>query len=256
MTLVAAPGVVESEKAMSRMHPKFVVSIGVAALALSACSSGDDSGIAALDNPNLASSASPGSGASAEEQALAFAQCMRDNGVDFQDPTVNADGVPTFEGAFGMAQGGGMDPSDTTFRDAQQACASLMEGIAFGGGPGGPGGQFDPSEMEDAMLPYTECLRDQGLDVGDFSLERPDGTDGGIGQPVPEVSASAGTISGPPSGEAGPGFDRGDMLARMLGQDPDDPAWIAASTACGDLLADTPFGGNGGGFVVNGGGEG
>jgi hypothetical protein len=238
------------------MRPKFAISIGVTALVLSACSSGDDSGIASLDTPGSGPSASPGSGATAEEQALAFAQCMRDNGVDFPDPTVNADGVPTFEGAFAMTQGGGMDPSDTTFRDAQQACGSLMEGIAFGGGPGGPGGRFDPSEMEDAMLPYTECLRDQGLDVGDFSLEPSIMGDGGDARPAPEVGATAGTMTGPAPGEAGPGFDRGDMLARMLDQDPDDPTWIAASAACEDLLADTSFAGNGGGFIVSGGGEG
>jgi hypothetical protein len=50
-----------------------------------------------------------------QEQALAFAQCMRENGVDFPDPQFNEGG--------GMRFGGpGLNPEDPDFQEAEQAC--------------------------------------------------------------------------------------------------------------------------------------
>lgn len=242
---------------MARSRMALGTGVCVLALALSACKNGGDPGVASLDDDT---GANPNPGATStmtqEEAALAFAQCMRDNGVDFPDPTVNADGTPEFDMAFGRSQEGGFDPGDTSFRDAMEACGPLIQNVAFGGGPGGLGGQFDPTELEDAMLPYTQCLRDEGLDVGDFTL-------GGQGmgdlrtteEPQPMPSASGGFVVGGPSGRVDDqGFDRSDMLARMLGQDPDDPAWIAASEACQAQLPEEFA--NGGGPVVIVGGEG
>ncbi|MCJ7827258.1 MAG: hypothetical protein MUP36_03350 [Demequinaceae bacterium] len=218
---------------MKTIHRLMVVGLSVGVLALSACSGGGDgTGILSLNTPGAGNDASPGSDATAEEQALAFAQCMRDNGVDFPDPTVNADGVPTFEGAFGRSQEGGFDPGDTSFSDAMDACGTLMEGLAFGGGRGGVG-EFDQSATEDAMLEYTECLRTQGLDVGDLTMSGP-GQGGGI--PVEAAPEPADPEGAPPSGVGGEGFDRMDMFARMLDQDPDDHEWIAANDVCGSLL--------------------
>ncbi len=243
-------GVRESEQTMKKIRPMIGAALGVAVLALSACAGGANGpGVASLNTPGAQPGVSPTSAASAEEQALAFAQCMRDNGVDFPDPTVNADGSPSFEGAFGRGQAGGFDPTDTTFRDAMNACGSLMQGMVMGSGPGGPGGNFDPAAIQEAMLPYTNCLREQGLDVGDLTLQQPDRAVGA----APNVSPSAGgtVVTGPPPGEQGGGFDRSDMFARMLGQDPTDPAWIAANEACQSLL-DNAFGGRGQGVVVGG----
>ncbi len=225
------------------IHRSMIVGFCLGVLGLSACSGGSDGpGVLSLDTPGVQPGVSPTSDASAEEQALAFAQCMRDNGIDFPDPTVNADGSPSFEGAFGRSQEGGFDPGDTSFRDAMDSCDSLMQGIVMANGRGGPGGNFDPEAIQEAMLPYTECLREQGLDVGDLTMQRPDDTV----RTIPDVAPSGGgtAVSGPPQGEAGGGFNRADMFARMLGQDPTDPAWIAANDACG-LLLDDAFGGQG-----------
>jgi hypothetical protein len=74
-----------------------------------------------------------------QDQALAFAKCMREHGVDMPDPTFSGQGAVT------MAIGKGFDPNDSKFADAQQACGS-----AFGpkGGKGAPtfsvgGGKVD-----------------------------------------------------------------------------------------------------------------
>jgi len=233
---------VESECEMRMVHPMIGTALGVAVLALSACAGGNAPGVASLHNQGAQPSANPSASGSAEDQALAFAQCMRDNGVNFPDPTVNADGSPSFAGAFDRSQSGGFDPSDTSFRTAMEACRPLMSGAIFAGGPGGPGGNFDPTAIQDALLPYTACLRQQGLDVGDLTLQRPTGTTTGTG--TPDAAPSTGT-GAPPRGETGGGFNRSDMFARMLGQDPTDPAWIAANAACENLLTDA-FQGRGG----------
>jgi hypothetical protein len=80
-----------------------------------------------------------------EDQALAFAQCMRDNGVDMPDPQFDGDGRVTQELA-------AIDPDDESFQDAQDACAEEMGGAGGPGfriGPGGPpGGETGPATDE------------------------------------------------------------------------------------------------------------
>ena len=98
-----------------------VIAMGV--LAFASCSKSGDAGIAHLgDDANPTASASPSAGTS-EEQALAFAQCMRDNGVEFADPTVDANGDLSFEGAFQQAQGGGFNPGDSGSRIPAPGCS-------------------------------------------------------------------------------------------------------------------------------------
>ena len=124
--------------------------IAAGLLALAGCQAEGESGIAHLSGASSPSTSAAASAASAEDQALAFAQCMRDNGVDFPDPTVDADGNLSFAGAFRQAQGGGFDPGDSSFRDAMDACRDLMDGLTLGGGRAG--GDFDSSALQEAML--------------------------------------------------------------------------------------------------------
>jgi hypothetical protein len=56
-----------------------------------------------------------------KEEALAFAKCMREHGVDMPDPT--------FEEGGGMTMAiGADDPNSSTAQEAQEACQSLMTG--------------------------------------------------------------------------------------------------------------------------------
>lgn len=106
-----------------------------------------------------------------EERLLEFAQCMRDNGVDFPDPVVEADGTI----AFGLRPGRGAGPQDgeglqDIGRDpnlpaARAACNEIIEGLALG-----PGAQnFDELRIElmDRLLEFAQCMRDHGVDVAD-----------------------------------------------------------------------------------------
>jgi hypothetical protein len=54
-----------------------------------------------------------------KQQALAFAQCMRDHGIDMPDPEINTDG----KGGVMVKQGGaGIDPESPGFQEASQTC--------------------------------------------------------------------------------------------------------------------------------------
>lgn len=215
--------------------------VAALALALSGCtSSSDDSGIAKIGDVNTAASAPAVASGTDEEQALAFAQCMRDNGVDFPDPTVDADGSPSFAGAFGRGQEGGFDPTDTSFQDAMTACSDLMDGLQIGPGSA----SVDTEAISEALYSYTQCLRDQGLDVGDITLDsqRQGGAGAGVGADAgtdgtpPTAAPSGDRPDAPAAGEAGPGTNMSDRFAEQLGQDVTDPAWIAANDTCQPVL--------------------
>lgn len=219
-----------------------MASVAGLALVLSGCSStGTDSGIAKIGDANVASAAPATASGTDEEQALAFAQCMRDNGVDFPDPTVDADGSPSFADAFGRGQEGGFDPTDTSFRDAMTACSDLMDGLQIG-----PGSRsVDQEAMSEALYSYTQCLRDEGLDVGDITLDsqRPGGGQGpaagtGTGATQPTAAPAGGQPDAPAQGERGGGADISDRFAEQLGQDATDPAWIAANETCQPVLTE------------------
>jgi hypothetical protein len=101
---------------------------------------------------------------SAEDQALEFSKCMRENGVpDFPDPQVND------EGGIMINRSGGPDSVDREAEEkAMKACEDKM--------PRG-GGNFseeDRAKMQDAFLEYAKCMRENGIDMPD-----PDFSEGG-----------------------------------------------------------------------------
>ncbi|MGZ8562511.1 MAG: hypothetical protein ACXWWU_02710 [Candidatus Limnocylindria bacterium] len=69
----------------------------------------------------------PGGEPTAEQQEalLAFAECMRENGVDMPDPEAG--------GGF-LQPGSGVDPQSAEFQEAAEACRGSLDG-AFGGQP-------------------------------------------------------------------------------------------------------------------------
>ena len=82
------------------------------------------------------------------DQMLKFAQCMRDNGVDFPDPQFSGGGVSI---QVGGGEDGAIDPMSRTFQVAQEACGKELPGGApfvVGGssssGAGGPAIEVKP----------------------------------------------------------------------------------------------------------------
>lgn len=100
--------------------------------------------------------------AAEREQALEFAQCMRDNGVpDFPDPDVN-----------GRLRGPGHEAGgDPKFRAAQEACRDLA--------PGGEHEKLGDPAFVKQMREFSQCMRANG--VPDFPDPDPDGRLRGAG---------------------------------------------------------------------------
>jgi hypothetical protein len=164
-------------------NSKLGLALGGLALLLTACGGGgggDGSGVASLaGSADQAAASASDDGTATEEEVLAWVECMREQGLDIADPTVDADGNlvlgrgPRGGGAPGGATAGTSErqPIDRdTFSKASETC----------GNPPQTGGGFseeDRQATQDSMLAMSQCLRDEGLDVADpdFSSQGPGG---------------------------------------------------------------------------------
>ena len=95
------------------------------------------------------------------EQAMKFAQCMRDNGVS-QFPDPDASGALTIDG---VINGSSLDPNSAAFQQAISACKNLE--------PPGFMGPTRSAQQQEAALKFAQCMRDDG--VKDFPDPAPDG---------------------------------------------------------------------------------
>lgn len=119
---------------------------------LGACttSTGSD-GVASANGGSNAPTTSKSAQGSEAEQNQKFAQCMRDNGVDVPDPGP--------DGKFGDWGSSGIDRSSPAFQKAMEACQDELPG-------GGDPNAIDPKTLDELRL-YTQCLRDNGINVSD-----------------------------------------------------------------------------------------
>ena len=203
-------------------------------LVAGACGKGGGAGqgVASLSGDGDSSSdQSTKDGGATEEEVLAWVECMRGEGIQVPDPTVDDDGnlvlgagpVVVADGTDDTGDGQNAQPLDgDKFRAATEEC----------GDPPRAGGAFteeDRQAFQDAALEMARCLRGEGLDVPD-----PDFSDQGPGGP-PETGD--GTDSSGAQGEVRRG-PFGDL-------DPSDPKVEAAFDKCQAELGDS-FPGPGG----------
>lgn len=148
-----------------------------------------------------------------EERLLRFADCMRDNGVDFPDPVVQADGTVRFgirPGADGATEAEGLG-LDLDLSAAAEACADLLQGLSIGGGAATGPATVDITELQDSLLEFARCMRDNGVDMGDPDFgdlgPRGGGNDGPTGGPIVQVWELSG------DGPAGVDFGDPDVAA-------------------------------------------
>ncbi|HTU80195.1 MAG TPA: hypothetical protein VMF09_15695 [Solirubrobacteraceae bacterium] len=123
-------------------------------LAIAGCGSSSSPGVAQLSSPRSASqarpeggSASPESPSSLQQKEIAFAACMRSNGVpNFPDPSAGG----------GFAVRGGFDPQSPAVNAARAKCRQLL--------PPGPGSGPPPSRQTLAkFLNIARCMRAHGI---------------------------------------------------------------------------------------------
>jgi hypothetical protein len=148
---------------INRFRPAlgFAAALIAVALLAAACAGSSDasSGVASADEGQEAetpegtdSEAAP---LDADAQALVFAECVRDNGVDMPDPG------PGRQGLVDAYQAVARDYDRATLEQALTACQDLL--------PQYPQEQHPTGD--DFLLVLAECLREQGLDVSDNPFE-------------------------------------------------------------------------------------
>ena len=193
-------------------------------LALAACSSGDDGEgvdgeVAALGTDEATSSGTDVAATTTAEDAtfqdalLAFTACIRDHGIDVDDPQFDANGQPIIDGGGGGGGLLGVDLDDPEVAAAQEACQGELEGAA---------GRFtaDPeavADLQQNLLAFAECIRGHGVDF-----------------PDPQFDANGRPVA--PEGGGG-----------LFGGDRQDPAFQAAAEECQQELGDFFGGGRPGG---------
>jgi hypothetical protein len=88
-----------------------------------------------------------------QEQAVKFAECMRDNGVsEFPDP--DASGGLTIDG---VVNGSSLDPSSPAWEAAIGACKDLQP-------PGFTGDGDVSADEQEARLEFAQCMRNNGVE--------------------------------------------------------------------------------------------
>lgn len=182
-----------------------------AALALVAFACGDSvggNGVASLESANAVPPAGGGEPATgggtapgevdSEDALLAFTQCLRDQGLDVADPVVDADGNLRLGG-----RPGGAGENRQALQAAREACADILEGVSLGFR------DFDRTAIEDSLVAYAACMRDNGYQMADPDFD------------------SFGPGAGGGAGEGGGPFGAVDR---------EDPSFITANTACEEIL--------------------
>lgn len=128
-------------------------------LVVTACSSGNpDSGVASIANDSTSEVMDQDSAdtSSGEEDLLAFAACLRDEGLDVDDPTVDADGNLQPPRARDL-----QNVDRDVARAAFEACSALLSDVTFGLA------SRDLTEIQDSFLEFAVCMRENGYDMPD-----------------------------------------------------------------------------------------
>lgn len=212
-------------------------------LLLGACSGGgSDGGVATLASEGASAAAGADTAASdapTEEEILDWVECMRNEGLDIADPTVNEDGNLVLGGGPRGGLGGPRPAAGSTATTVAGAAAQPPDREAFQGAvetcgqPPRAAGNFsgeDRQAFQDAALELAQCMRDEGLDV-------PDPDFSGAGPGGPPAGAAPADGGGATQVRRGP---FGDL-------DMSDPVVQAAFDTCRDKLGDAFPAGPGGG---------
>lgn len=135
-----------------RMRNLALLAVVPAVFGLAACGGGADDGVASANGGTQKPTSSPTASLDPHEAALKYAQCMRQHGIQMDDPKGN-DGKVSIR----LDRGSG---SRAKMEAAQKACQHFMAA-------GGRGPKMDDPKMRDQLLKYAKCMRDNGIDMPD-----------------------------------------------------------------------------------------
>jgi hypothetical protein len=110
------------------------------------------------------SAATVSSTASKEQALLNFAKCMRSNGVNIPDPTLDANGNVRFSRPQTAAGATPAPDQRQKFETARTACQKYLKGITLGFS------QADRTKLQDTLVKYAQCMRAHGVNMPDPNL--------------------------------------------------------------------------------------
>lgn len=122
---------------MKKSNWLVALTMALCVIGLTACGGGDSG------------SSADGDAAAREEAVLDFAQCMREHGVDVSDPEPGDETVEIG------------DPSDPGAREAQEVCDEKLDRVAQDVTP------EEDEEFKEGWLAFSQCMRDEGIDLAD-----------------------------------------------------------------------------------------
>jgi len=182
------------------------------ALVLAACGGGEPErpGVATLRTaaPAVAASTAPEADADGRQALIDYAQCMREEGVEYPDPRFDGEGRLLI--AQSAAELLALDLESPAYTAARDTCTERMGGLAQ---------MIDPeqqAQLRDSLVGFASCMRDNGVEI-------PDPRMGPDGMPVL--------------------FGEGGMAD---GIDLRDPDFLAGLVACRAELSEIPVPGLGG----------
>ncbi|MEA2024730.1 MAG: hypothetical protein U9N79_10650 [Actinomycetota bacterium] len=138
-----------------------------------ACGGTDsDAGVASLESDTQSEQAqeADSDSVSQEEAVMAFTVCLRDEGLDVDDPIVDD------QGNLRPPRIRDIESVDHEIAEvAFESCGEYLEDVTFGLE------SEDRTEREDELLAFAACVRENGYDMPDpdFSKERTPGQGGG-----------------------------------------------------------------------------
>ena len=147
---------------------------------LSACGeSGADESVASLSSTTTSTTAAATDSADANEvesAVLAFTACLREAGVDVPDPTVDSEGNPRFSAPPDLS-----DVTPDQLNEALGSCREELNRVTIGviG--------TDLTGIEDTLLEYAQCMRQNGFDMPDPKLDLDFGSEGGFEGPFGQI---------------------------------------------------------------------
>ena len=143
------------------MRISIPAALAVCALALTACGTDDPAAESGAADPEQ----------EREEAALAFAKCMRDEGIDMPDPKFNGGG--------GMMMRAPEGVSREKMEAADKVCRKHLDSVKP------PDlSEEEQQEFKEAALAHATCLREHGIDVPDPTFDE----DGGVQMRIPRGS--------------------------------------------------------------------
>jgi hypothetical protein len=93
--------------------------------------------------------------AAREEAGLEFAECMRAHGVEMEDPKPGQESIEI------GGPGSKVDPSDPATKRALGTCNKKLDKVAQETTP------EEDEEFKEGWLAFTQCMREEGIDLAD-----------------------------------------------------------------------------------------